>query len=53
MKKAWINGISNREIVLKSLARNNVVKNDAEEWICGLGDGMIVGMGNSGVREEV
>lgn len=38
IQKAWTNGISNRELVLRSLARTNVLKKDADEWIARIDD---------------
>ena len=37
-KKSWMNAISNRQLILRSLARTNVVKRDAEEWLTKMDD---------------
>ena len=33
VSKCWKNSISNRQIILRSLARTNAIKNDADEWL--------------------
>ena len=32
-KKSWRNAITNRPIVLRSMARTNVIKRDTDEWL--------------------
>jgi hypothetical protein len=39
VRNAWKKGISNRQIVLRSLARTNSIKRDADEWISRMEDG--------------
>lgn len=47
VKSSWKNGISNREVVLRSLARTNVLKRDADEWIAKMEDEVMGSYENS------
>lgn len=40
-KKSWRNAITNRPIVLRSMARTNVIKRDTEEWLAKMDEQML------------
>ena len=38
IKNSWQTAIRNRNLVLRTLARTNVIKRDADEWIARIDD---------------
>ena len=52
MDKAWKTSIANRELVVRSLARTNIAKRDADEWIARMEDEIMEDRSRSRYPEE-
>ena len=51
VKKTWSNVVSRRGLILRSLARTNVIKRDADEWLARM-DNSILDNEKESFREE-